>query len=102
MNQWEIEDLVNRVLSRNDANAKYARYLRDWVRIVNSNSDGWAYWVAGRKAGEKLADLLKITLDNKPVSTGDWNRAIGGIKRVATAQLKHHNNIPVPELGSLL
>jgi antirestriction protein ArdC len=76
----------------------YARYLLAWMRIVNENSDGWAYWRAGAAAGIKLADLLVDATAGKPVAKARWGQAIGGIKRAASAQAKYGNRVPVPTL----
>lgn len=58
-NVWEIENIVEDASRSSDKRiVAYALVLARWVNIVNENSDGWPYWKAGAKAGEKLSDLM--------------------------------------------
>lgn len=58
MNEHEIDEAV--AMHRgNTVVAKAARLLSEYRHIVNENSDGWSYWVAGTKPAEKLQQLIK-------------------------------------------
>ena len=56
-NEWDIQELVERARAI-PALRPYASYLSQWVEIVNSNTDGWAYWKGGHRAANKLVTLL--------------------------------------------
>ena len=43
-NEHEIQNLAERVALKAPHAVPYARFLLDWVAIVNGNSDGWPYW----------------------------------------------------------
>jgi hypothetical protein len=58
-NEYEIADILDGAAHAPDKRVvAHALVLARWVNIVNQNSDGWPYWRAGAKAGEKLSDLL--------------------------------------------
>ena len=76
----------------------YLQYLQDWVDIVQANSDGWAYWTAGRDVGVQLAHLLRESARGVNVAQSVWDRAIHDIEAVAKAQEKHGNTVPFPVL----
>lgn len=94
-NECEIEDLCERA-ARLPEVAPFARYLTAWVGIVNSNSDGWPYWRAGREAGCKLAALISAALGGAVVTRAQLTRAVGGIKAAASRQLRHGYTMPTP------
>ena len=58
MNEHEIDEAL-KWFRRNSIAAKAARLLSDYRHIVNENSDGWPYWVAGTKPAEKLQRLIQ-------------------------------------------
>ena len=95
-NEDEIEAIVEMGL-RNPKTAPYAQYLRDWVHLVNTNSDGWAYWKKGAQVGIALADLI-ILAQKSEVFEVTWKQRIASIERVALAQLKYGNKMPTPVL----
>lgn len=59
LNEYDIDEILD--ITRHDYPEiePYAQFLYDWKEAVNSNSDGWPYWKAGRNAADKLADLLE-------------------------------------------
>ena len=58
MNEYDIDNVLMLAMRHKSPLEPYARYLRDWVYIVNQNSDGWAHWSGGFKAANKLCALL--------------------------------------------
>ncbi|WP_327210954.1 hypothetical protein [Rhizobium leguminosarum] len=63
MNEGEIEQMLEFTRYEAPEFAPYARYLSDWMDVVNDNSDGWAYWKAGSGAAGKLMDALQALRD---------------------------------------
>jgi hypothetical protein len=99
--EFEISALVTEVRKNGDDNLlRYADFLMDWVRTVNTYTDGWHSWKAGSEAGRRIADLLARAL--KPGSTvkdADFNRVVAQIKRLAKTQVEKYGNLcPVPHL----
>lgn len=103
MNEGEIERIVD--LSRRSAPEVYpfAVYLKDWVDIVNANSDGWHSWKGGSSCASRLMTLLKGVEDvhgwgnggGKVPTVPELSRTLGSIKACAT---RHGFSVPV--LGS--
>lgn len=58
MNTWEIDEAVSRHY-RHPILGPAARLLRDLRDLVDSCSDGWAYWKAPVRAAKKLMELLQ-------------------------------------------
>jgi hypothetical protein len=96
-NEWEVQSIVERTAS-NAQLRPYAHFLRDWVEIVNSNSDGWAYWSGGWKAAQKLAELLSkaIHVGGVPPKDADLRKALAPIRSIATKR-----GLPKPTLESV-
>lgn len=98
LNEHEIDRLTD-ILGREAPEvAPYARYLSAWVGIVNSNSDGWAYWRAGSNCARKLSELLNQAMSavlgrGEMPSEGDLKKSLSPIKAAAT-----RFKLPAPEL----
>lgn len=64
MNEYEIDRSLS-ILEQNAPEiAPYAKYLSDWRHVVNSNSDGWAFWKAGASCASKLSALVSQAVDS--------------------------------------
>jgi hypothetical protein len=59
VNEWDIERLVTSTNDGDHPNLHQAALtlerFKDWV---NSNSDGWPYWIKARKSSERLQERL--------------------------------------------
>lgn len=98
MNEYEVDEIVDITRTHFPDIAPYAQFLHDWKETINDNSDGWAYWKAGRGAADKLATLLngaKMSAYGRgEVPTVEQLRkSLAPIRSVAT---KH--GLPAPEL----
>jgi hypothetical protein len=58
MNEYEVDEVLDITRNRHPELEPYAQFLYDWKETINTNSDGWAYWKAGRGAADKLVNLL--------------------------------------------
>jgi hypothetical protein len=56
MNEGEIDQALY-LIDAAPEYRRYVQYLKDWVEIVNHNSDGWAYWRIASRAANRLQDL---------------------------------------------
>lgn len=99
MNEYEIDHSVSVLSHFGSDKLRFAQYLSDWRDTVNNNSDGWPYWSAGSRAGDKLGALVKKAMDfhlgrseNTP-SEAEFMKALTPIKSAAT---KH--KLTAPEL----
>lgn len=100
MNEYDIDRAVDIANEHFPHLEKYARFLSDWRDTVNENSDGWAYWSAGRRCADKLAELLstmkEAVIEDKPLaSEKEFIKALTPIKTAATKF-----KLPVPILGA--
>lgn len=59
MNEYEVDEILDLTKRRYPQYEPFAQYLHDWKETINNNSDGWAYWKAGRGAADKLCTLLE-------------------------------------------
>ena len=80
-NEYEIEEIGLGVL-RIERLQPWYLVLLQWVNIVNTHSDGWAYWKVGSNAGEMLGDLLARAAGMAYLSPEDpkhyrWDRPAG-------------------------
>lgn len=89
LNEHEIDDAYDTLSAHAPEAAPYARYLRDWKDVVNSNSDGWAYWKSGSRPADGLGTLVKQAVDSlrgrgaMPSET-DFKKSLSPIKAAAT------------------
>ncbi|MNU37072.1 hypothetical protein D3C71_257220 [compost metagenome] len=58
INEYEVDEILDITRTHFPEIEPYAQFLYDWKETINNNSDGWAYWKAGRGAADKLATLL--------------------------------------------
>jgi hypothetical protein len=56
LNEYEIRNAADE--RRPGVAGRAAAYLNNYVDIVNSNSDGWAYWSAGYRASANLSAFV--------------------------------------------
>lgn len=89
MNEGEIEQMLEFTRYEAPEFAPYARYLSDWMDVVNDNSDGWAYWKAGSGAAGKLMDALQALRDSQRYGGAApdeavFKRSLAPIKSCAT------------------
>jgi hypothetical protein len=91
MNEYEVDRAKATIDERAPEIAPYAQYLRDWVDVVNSNSDGWPYWKAGSRCAGKLQELLERAVkairdgrDEDMPSEAELRRSLAPIKSLAT------------------
>lgn len=90
MNEHDIDHALDVLRERAPEAAPFAKYLSDWKDTINSNSDGWAYWKAGRGAADKLSVLVEQAMfvargRGGPMPTADqFKRSLSPIKAAAT------------------
>lgn len=99
MNEPEIDHALEVISEREPDYARYAKFLSDWRDVVNSSSDGWPHWTAGRKSADKLMDLVNRVMGvirgrgGEMPSDDDFRKSLTPIKTLAT---KH--KLKAPEL----
>lgn len=98
MNEYDVDEILDLTQRQFPQYERYAQFLADWKDTVNSNSDGWAYWKAGRGAADNLSSLLnqvKMSMFGRAeLPTEDQLiKALAPIKAAAT-----RHNLPAPEL----
>lgn len=98
LNEYDIDEVLDITRQRFPEFEKYAQFLYDWKETINNNSDGWAYWKAGRGAADKLAghlSSLKMSLFGRGEIPTDeqFRKSLAPIRAAAT---KH--GLPAPEL----
>lgn len=99
MNEHDIERMV--FVAEQDAPEilPFAKYLADWVDIVNGNSDGWPYWKPASSCAGKLMELLNEARTSLR-TRGElpprelFVKSLSPIKRFATTK-----GIPQPDLA---
>lgn len=79
MNQWDIEDAVQRH-ANHDVLGPATRLLARFMETVNENSDGWAHWGAAPRAAKKLMMLI----ESGDGTLRDLKKAITPIKSCCT------------------
>lgn len=97
MNEYEIQESLDIVKNHAPDIVPYAQYLQDWVDIINQNSDGWAFWRAGRAAGDKLGNAVQKAV-NALRGRGEMpteKELKAGLTPIKSAATRH--NLPVPE-----
>lgn len=57
MNEYDIDE-ARQLLATDPVMGPAAKYLYDYKELINENSDGWPYWLAGRKCSDDLASLV--------------------------------------------
>ena len=57
MNEIEIEQAVRRI-SKPSLLVKGAKCLQEFCHLINSISDGWAYWSYGTKCSNDLQEIV--------------------------------------------
>jgi hypothetical protein len=98
MNEYDVDEILDITQRQFPQFEPYAQFLHDWKETINSNSDGWAYWKAGRGAADKLAGLLdqvKMSMFGRGElpTEAQLRKALTPIRSAAT-----RHNLPVPEL----
>ena len=58
MNDYDIAIAEQRV-KPGTVKAMALQILKDHMEVINSNSDGWAYWSAPTKAAKRLMELIQ-------------------------------------------
>lgn len=102
MNESEIDETLELVAARAPEYLPYAKYLSDWRRIVNGNSDGWPYWKAGTRCASNLMELLKALVasirdrDDSAPPIKAFDRSLTPIKACAT-----RHKLPAPSLDEV-
>jgi len=104
MNEGEIEQVV--LITNNHPvaapYAPFAKFLHDWSRVCNENSDGWHSWPGGPKAAKSLMEgMEKVrvgflygrgTMADLP-TVASLKKALGPIKACCTKR-----GLPCPTL----
>jgi len=98
MNEYEIDECVERVERHAPQFLPYARFLADWRDTINENSDGWPYWKIGRNSAKKLMSLLDRTIaalreGGEMPTEAEFKKSLAPIRAAAKKY-----NLPVPEL----
>lgn len=92
MNQYDIEAMYRNKHACQNVR-KGVRLLYRLMQSINSQSDGWAYWAAGRKSADKLIALLKTAGNvwydtDRTITDAQLKAAISPIRRMVTTQTK--------------
>jgi hypothetical protein len=98
MNEYEVDEILDLTQRQFPQFEPYAQFLYDWKETINNNSDGWAYWKAGRGAADKLVALLNdvkmSTFGRAKLPTeAQLKKALTPIRSAAT-----RHGLPAPEL----
>lgn len=98
MNEYDVDEVLDITQRQFPEFERYAQFLVDWKDTINNNSDGWAYWKAGRGAADKLSGLLNqvkmATFGRGELPTEDQlKKALSPIRAAATKY-----KLPAPEL----
>jgi hypothetical protein len=86
MNEYDITRAIAE--RRTGIAGKAANYLNNYLRIVNSNSDGWGYWRAGTRAATSLCSFVESKSDDEAA----YSKAIRPIKSLCTRRNLPHPN----------
>lgn len=106
-NEYDIDEAYDVISRRAPEIEPYARYLRDWKDVVNSNSDGWAHWRAGSRAADKLCRLMSLVIDTlrhggtDMPSTKELNSSLTPIKSLATKRDLEAPTLAAPPAGGM-
>ena len=57
MNEYEISN-ATRLITNPPIMVKAARFLNEFCELINSISDGWAYWSYGTKCSYDLQEIV--------------------------------------------
>jgi len=79
MNQWDIEDAVQRY-ANHEVLGPATKLLHRFMELVNDNSDGWAHWKAAPRAAKKLMMLI----ESGEGTASDLKKATTPIKSLCT------------------
>lgn len=89
-NEYEIQEMAHRAQT-NPELAPFGKIALRYVEIVNSNSDGWAYWKAASKSAARfLQSLHKLTMphhyryNESMPTTADLRKALSPMKALLT------------------
>lgn len=97
LNRYEVDEMVRQFRS-DPVLGPAARTLRQFVAVVDANSDGWPYWSpAGRSAGQLMTILATARL--AALRTGEYGtstpeeirKAYRPMKSFMTRRLPHVN-----------
>lgn len=58
MNEWDIDEAVDKYRNH-PVLGKATKFLAKFRDVVNSNSDGWAYWKAASAAAKQLCNMIE-------------------------------------------
>lgn len=83
LNEYDIADATRR-WSYDPVIGPAARTLHNLMRAVNSNSDGWPYWQAPRKASQKLQDFVALPPATREEQREAYKAALTQVKRFRT------------------
>lgn len=97
MNEYEIERAVERLQISAPDVAHYAGFLKNWVDIVNENSDGWPYWKAAGSSAVKLMKLVQDAERGSVAPEADFKKALTPIKSLATRKGLPQPALPEPQ-----
>lgn len=78
LNQYDIEELQGRLAGHNPL-GNAANFLFHYMELINSISDGWAYWSYGTKCSGDLQTIVgngKLPANQCEVSSKDVDKAI--------------------------
>ncbi len=98
MNEYDVDEILDITRQRFPQFEPYAQFLYDWKETINNNSDGWAYWKAGRGAADKLSGLLnqvKMSMFGRGElpTEEQLRKSLSPIRAAAT-----RHGLPAPEL----
>lgn len=91
-NQYDIQQIARNASSNPDL-APFSAIALAYLDIVNSNSDGWAYWKPARKSASRFLSILdKLSnprythqYDRNPKpTTSDLRKALAPMKSLLT------------------
>ena len=84
MNTWDIEEAAEKHKAH-PILGPATKLLSDLRDMVNSCSDGWAYWPAPVRSAKLLMTMIQ---ENRDPSKNDLKRAVAPIKAFITRESK--------------
>jgi hypothetical protein len=93
MNEWEVEDAVERFTDETPNLHRGVGILSRLMRWTNNNSDGWPYWQKPSNAAGKLMDHLHAAMRSyavKDITEAELKKALSPIKAFLTKQGVDH------------
>lgn len=88
MNEYDVNDAVRR-WTYDPVLGPAARTLQNLMQAVNSNSDGWPYWQAPRRASKLLQALVTTPPKTREEQKLAYTKALTPLKRFRTVKGIH-------------